>query len=243
MSGDPERSSIGGRLGDPPLRFGAPENGRGPPGGRSRARRRTSSVAATSGAFALLRDTATVRELLAGEELSLQMYEDATRGLEGNARDLVAGADPAPAQACRRALRRQRRSPFVSRSAPLRRPRKLPPSPRCPGRPRRRRRSPAAGGARPPGGPRDAPLGPLRLGGAGETLRPRLARLESAFRRGGAADATVEKAVRAGARGRGRRARAPGAARAAASRPFARLKRRGDTPPVTSTPARPSGAS
>ena len=47
------------------------------------------NVAATSGAFALLRDTATVRELLAGEELSLQMYEEATRGLEGNARDLV----------------------------------------------------------------------------------------------------------------------------------------------------------
>lgn len=47
------------------------------------------SVAATSGAFALLRDTATVRELLAGEELSLQMFEDATRSLEGNGRDLV----------------------------------------------------------------------------------------------------------------------------------------------------------
>lgn len=48
------------------------------------------SAAATSGAFALLRDTATVRELLAGEELSLQVYEVATRSLEGNARDLVA---------------------------------------------------------------------------------------------------------------------------------------------------------
>ena len=43
-----------------------------------------------SGAFSHLRDTATVSELLSGEELTLQLYETAIEGLEGNARDLVA---------------------------------------------------------------------------------------------------------------------------------------------------------
>lgn len=48
------------------------------------------SEAATSGAFALLRDTATVRELLDGEESGLTLYEEAaTRFLAGDARDLV----------------------------------------------------------------------------------------------------------------------------------------------------------
>lgn len=47
------------------------------------------SEAATSGAFALLRDTATVRELLDGEESGLTLYETATRILAGDARDLV----------------------------------------------------------------------------------------------------------------------------------------------------------
>lgn len=48
------------------------------------------SEAATWGAFARLRDTATLRELLAGEESGLRMYESATRALDGPARDLVA---------------------------------------------------------------------------------------------------------------------------------------------------------
>ena len=47
------------------------------------------SEAATSGAFALLRDTATLRELLAGEESGLRMYETATGLLDGPARELV----------------------------------------------------------------------------------------------------------------------------------------------------------
>lgn len=48
-----------------------------------------SSEAATSGAFALLRDTATIRELLDGEESGLTLYETTTRGLAGDARDLL----------------------------------------------------------------------------------------------------------------------------------------------------------
>jgi hypothetical protein len=48
------------------------------------------SEVGTWGAFALLRETASVRELLDGEETGLRMYE-ATKGiLEGDARDLVA---------------------------------------------------------------------------------------------------------------------------------------------------------
>jgi bacterioferritin (cytochrome b1) len=48
-----------------------------------------SSEAATGGAFARLRDTATVRELLDGERSGLGMYEAAHGVLEGDARDLV----------------------------------------------------------------------------------------------------------------------------------------------------------
>lgn len=47
------------------------------------------SEAATFGAFALLRDTATVRELLAGEESGLETYEAARGSLDGDARDLL----------------------------------------------------------------------------------------------------------------------------------------------------------
>lgn len=47
------------------------------------------SEAGTWGAFALLRDTATVRELLAGEEAGLKMYEAANGILDGDARELV----------------------------------------------------------------------------------------------------------------------------------------------------------
>jgi hypothetical protein len=47
------------------------------------------SEAGTWGAFALLRDTATVRELLDGEHAGLRMYETTNGGLEGDARDLV----------------------------------------------------------------------------------------------------------------------------------------------------------
>jgi hypothetical protein len=43
----------------------------------------------TWGAFALLRDTASVCELLEGEEAGLRMYEAANGILEGDARDLV----------------------------------------------------------------------------------------------------------------------------------------------------------
>ena len=47
------------------------------------------SEAATSGAFARLRDTATVRELLDGEMSGLEMCEAGTLGVGGDARDLV----------------------------------------------------------------------------------------------------------------------------------------------------------
>jgi len=47
------------------------------------------SEAGTWGAFALLRDTASVRELLDGEEAGLKMYEAANGVLAGDARDLV----------------------------------------------------------------------------------------------------------------------------------------------------------
>ena len=47
------------------------------------------SEAGTWGAFALLRKTASVRELLDGEEAGLRMYEAANGSLEGDARDLV----------------------------------------------------------------------------------------------------------------------------------------------------------
>jgi len=47
------------------------------------------SEAATTGAFALLRDTASVRELLGGEEAGLKMYEVANGNLAGDAHDLV----------------------------------------------------------------------------------------------------------------------------------------------------------
>lgn len=47
------------------------------------------SEAATSGAFARLRDTATVRELLDGERSGLAMYEAAAGSLADGARDLV----------------------------------------------------------------------------------------------------------------------------------------------------------
>ncbi len=49
-----------------------------------------SSVAATSGAFALLHDTASIRELLDGEEAGLRMYEAAHGTLDGDAQELVA---------------------------------------------------------------------------------------------------------------------------------------------------------
>jgi hypothetical protein len=45
--------------------------------------------AGTWGAFALLRDTASVRELLDGEEAGLRMYEATNGTLDGDARDLV----------------------------------------------------------------------------------------------------------------------------------------------------------
>ena len=48
-----------------------------------------SSEAGTWGAFVLLRDTATLRELLDGEQSGLSMYESAHGSLEGEARDLV----------------------------------------------------------------------------------------------------------------------------------------------------------
>jgi len=47
------------------------------------------SEAGTWGAFALLRDTASVRELLDGEEAGLRMYLAANGILDGDARDLV----------------------------------------------------------------------------------------------------------------------------------------------------------
>jgi hypothetical protein len=47
------------------------------------------SEAGTRGAFALLRDTATVRELLAGEQAGLRMYQAVNGSLGGDARDLV----------------------------------------------------------------------------------------------------------------------------------------------------------
>jgi rubrerythrin len=47
------------------------------------------SEAGTWGAFALLRETASVRELLEGEESGLRMYEETDGILEGDARDLV----------------------------------------------------------------------------------------------------------------------------------------------------------
>jgi hypothetical protein len=47
------------------------------------------SEAGTWGAFALLRDTASVRELLDGEEAGLKMYEAANGTLNGDAHDLV----------------------------------------------------------------------------------------------------------------------------------------------------------
>jgi len=47
------------------------------------------SEAGTWGAFALLRKTASVRELLDGEEAGLRMYEAADGSLVGDARDLV----------------------------------------------------------------------------------------------------------------------------------------------------------
>jgi hypothetical protein len=47
------------------------------------------SEVGTWGAFALLRDTATVRELLDGEEAGLKMYLAANGILDGEARDLV----------------------------------------------------------------------------------------------------------------------------------------------------------
>lgn len=48
------------------------------------------SEAATGGAFARLRDTATLRELLDGERSGLRMYEAANGTLDGDALDLVA---------------------------------------------------------------------------------------------------------------------------------------------------------
>lgn len=48
-----------------------------------------SSEAATSGAFWLPGNGATLRELLEGEMSGLAMYEAATGGLDGDARDLV----------------------------------------------------------------------------------------------------------------------------------------------------------
>lgn len=47
------------------------------------------SEAGTWGAFTLLRDTATLRELLEGEQSGLRMYETAHGTLGGDARDLV----------------------------------------------------------------------------------------------------------------------------------------------------------
>jgi rubrerythrin len=47
------------------------------------------SEAGTSGAFALLRNTASVRELLDGELAGLRMYERAHDSLDGIARDLL----------------------------------------------------------------------------------------------------------------------------------------------------------
>ena len=47
------------------------------------------SEAGNWGAFALLRETASVRELLDGEEVGLRMYEATNGSLEGDARDLV----------------------------------------------------------------------------------------------------------------------------------------------------------
>jgi hypothetical protein len=47
------------------------------------------SEAGTWGAFALLRETASVRELLDGEEAGLRMYEATNGNLGGDARDLV----------------------------------------------------------------------------------------------------------------------------------------------------------
>jgi HAMP domain-containing protein len=47
------------------------------------------SAAGTWGAFALLRQTASVRELLEGEEAGLRMYEAVDEVLAGDARDLV----------------------------------------------------------------------------------------------------------------------------------------------------------
>ena len=47
------------------------------------------SEARPSGAFALLRDTATIRELRGGEEEGLRQYEAANVVLDGDARDLV----------------------------------------------------------------------------------------------------------------------------------------------------------
>lgn len=47
------------------------------------------SEAATEGAFALLADTATVRDLLDGEKSGLTMYEAADGTFRGDARDLV----------------------------------------------------------------------------------------------------------------------------------------------------------
>lgn len=47
------------------------------------------SEAGTWGAFVLLRDTATIRELLDGEEAGLKMYQAANSILDGDARDLV----------------------------------------------------------------------------------------------------------------------------------------------------------
>jgi len=48
------------------------------------------SEAGTWGAFALLRETASVRELLDGEEAGLRMYEATDGNLQGAAHDLVA---------------------------------------------------------------------------------------------------------------------------------------------------------
>jgi bacterioferritin (cytochrome b1) len=47
------------------------------------------SEAGTWGAFELLRDTASVRELLDGEKAGLKMYEAANGSLAGDAHDLV----------------------------------------------------------------------------------------------------------------------------------------------------------
>jgi hypothetical protein len=47
------------------------------------------SEAATSGAFALLQDTASIRDLLDGEEAGLRMYEATHEGLAGDAYRLV----------------------------------------------------------------------------------------------------------------------------------------------------------